>query len=120
MTAEELLAFFNEKERHALGPEDQAVVRESYIQHVPPTEELRALTRKLFARARMGDGRILRRQAFEGATVHESSKMPLRGWRRTGCRDLVWDRRQTVPVLQSCELSTCGASWPAPCNLSGY
>jgi hypothetical protein len=56
-------------ERFTLSPEDQAAVRASYTQYIPPTEELRALTQQLFARALAGDGRILRRENFTGATL---------------------------------------------------
>ena len=77
MNDEELLAFFSEEERRqwvALNAEEQAAVRASFMRHIPPTEELRALTRQLFARARFGDGRILRRQNFEDARIHECFK----------------------------------------------
>jgi hypothetical protein len=74
MNDEEFLARFSEEERRVwftLSPEDQAAVRASYTQHIPPTDELRALTHQLFVRASAGDGRILRREDFMGANVHE-------------------------------------------------
>lgn len=49
--------------------EDESALRDALILRVPPTEELRELTRQLFKR--VGTGRILRRQYFEGARAHE-------------------------------------------------
>jgi hypothetical protein len=75
MTDEEVLAILSEAERQewlALSEEEKADVRDSFTpRHIPPTDELRALTRQLFVRAGAGEGRILRRQDFEGAMIHE-------------------------------------------------
>jgi hypothetical protein len=71
---DEFLALLSEGDRHAwlaLSPEDQAVAREQFTQHIPPTQELCELTSKLFARARVGDGRYLQRQKFEGGRIHK-------------------------------------------------
>jgi hypothetical protein len=75
MTDDEVLALLGEEERQewlALSEEEKAGVRDSFTPgHIPPTDELRGLTRQLFARARAGQGRILRREAFEGARINE-------------------------------------------------
>jgi hypothetical protein len=69
---DEMLAFLFGEEWLALSDEEKAAVRDSFTPgHIPPTKELRALTAQLFARARAGEGRILRRQEFEDAKIHE-------------------------------------------------
>src|SRR5579862_7986448 len=54
-----------------MNEEEQAALRDILTLRIPPTEELRALTRQLFTLARGGAGHILRRQVFEGALPHE-------------------------------------------------
>jgi hypothetical protein len=74
MKLEEWLASLNAEERAqwvALTDEEKAAVRDSFTQHIPPTEKLRALTRQLYQRARFGSARALRRQQFDGAQIHE-------------------------------------------------
>jgi len=74
MNDEELLALLGEEERQewpTLSPDDRAALRDILTQHIPSSDELRALMRHLVARVRVGDGRILRRQNFEGAKAHE-------------------------------------------------
>jgi hypothetical protein len=74
MSDEELFALLNEREQQewlALSDEEKAGVRDLFTQRIPPTDELRVLTQQLFDRVRHGDGRILRRQNFEGAQIHE-------------------------------------------------
>jgi hypothetical protein len=61
----------DQKEILAMSEEEQAAMRAYFPTHVPPTDQLRALTNELFDRACAGDGRILRRHNFEGAQIHE-------------------------------------------------
>jgi hypothetical protein len=71
-----LLALLSEEERQewpALGPAEQAALRDTLTQRVPPTDDLRALTRHLFDRGRVSGERILRRQHFEGARAEDAS-----------------------------------------------
>jgi hypothetical protein len=54
-----------------MTPEEVAGFLDAMDPRLPPTEELRTLTRELFERVSRGDGRILRRQVFEGAEKHQ-------------------------------------------------
>lgn len=70
----ELLAFLSAEDGEAflaLSEEDKVAVREAFTRRLPPSEQLRALTDQLFARARARDGRVLRRQPFGDAKIHD-------------------------------------------------
>ena len=54
-----------------MNEDGRDALRDARTQRVPPTEELRALTRQLFARALRRDAWILRRENFEGARILE-------------------------------------------------
>jgi hypothetical protein len=54
-----------------MTPEEAAGLLDAMDPRVPPTEELGALTRRLFDRAPRGDWQILRRQVLEGAQKHQ-------------------------------------------------
>ena len=74
MTDEELLAILSQEDRRAwptLDAEEKAGLRDIYTPRMPPTDELHALSHRLFAQWEAGDGRILRRQNFEGAVINQ-------------------------------------------------
>jgi len=99
-----------------MNEDDRAALRDARTQRVPPTEELRALTRQLFARALRRDGWIVRRENFEGAQILECCNNALAGSRRI--RGTSWFMASSM-LISASNSRTCASYLTARLDLLG-